>query len=228
MSEKRHKKEILFIRGFNTDNIKTNDTYSHLKNILSQKNKVTYFNYSLNEEIQTVYKRLCSAINRENFTHLIGHSLGGGLLFKYISERKDVSKFKKIILLMPLIYKTQLNTFISKMPFSRNLVAPKISILPASKLYTLGNWLSDDYNLIPLRQVVDMHNKIMLEPGNIVPTLRQHRNVVLFYAREETFNTIPQNILDKVKNLEYVDGLHECFNGLNTSSKFYEIFLKYI
>ena len=219
----------MFIRGFNTDNIKTNYTYSHLKTILSQKHIVTYFNYSINEEIQTVYKRLCSAINRENFTHLIGHSLGGGLLFKYISEQKNISKFRQIILLMPLIYKTQLNTFISKLPFSRNLVAPKISILPASKLHTLGNCLNDDYNLIPLRQVVDMYNKIMLESVEIAPTLNRHeKKVILFYAREEAFNTIPQDILDEVKNLEYVDGLHECFNGLDTSSKFYEIFLKYI
>jgi pimeloyl-ACP methyl ester carboxylesterase len=36
--------------------------------------------------IEFITEKLCKIIRRNNFTHLIGHSMGGGLLMKYISD----------------------------------------------------------------------------------------------------------------------------------------------
>jgi pimeloyl-ACP methyl ester carboxylesterase len=218
---------ILFIRGFNTDNISTYDTYAHIRDILSQKNNITYFNYSPNDDINIVYDKLQDIIlHDQTLTHMIGHSMGGGLLMKYIANH-DISKYKKVILLMPLIYKTPINTFIANIPLIKYLYLPKIFILPISKLVSMGNFLNDEYKFIPLAQIVDMYNTIMLDEKDFIPLLNKP-NVVLFYAFGEAFAIIPQKIRDEIKNIEYVDGLHECFNGLNTCTQFYKIFLQYI
>jgi pimeloyl-ACP methyl ester carboxylesterase len=221
---------ILFIRGFNTDNIETKDAYAHIHCVLSQKNSITYFNYNPDDDIVETYKNLCKTIKRHKFTHLIGHSMGGGLLMKYISEhRKEIPKYKKVILLMPLIYKVPLNNFVFKIPLLRNVRVPKSFILPASKLQSLGNFINDTYNLISLQQVYDMYNYLMLESDDFVAILNKHRkNTVVFYAKEEAFNTIHQDTLDKIHNVEYVDGLHQCFNELSKCKSFFRTFLRYI
>lgn len=224
------KYNILFIRGFNTNNIETNDTYSHIHILLSQTNYITYFNYNPNDDIVETYKKLCKIIRRNNFTHLIGHSMGGGLLMKYISDfPKKIPTYKKIILLMPLVYKVPIIDLIAKIPFIRNLYIPKPIILPASKLYSLGNFLNDDYNLISVSQITDMYNHLMLNSDDFIYLLNKYRkNTILFYAKDEVFNTIPEEILDKIYKKQYVNGLHECFNDLHTCKRFFDKFLGHI
>ena len=73
------------------------------------------------------------------------------------------------------------------------------------------------------------YNEIMLETNDIIETLnRNKKNTILFYAKKEAFNHIPEEILQQIKNIEYVDGCHECFNDLYTSRSFYHSFLPYI
>jgi pimeloyl-ACP methyl ester carboxylesterase len=146
----KNKNKILFIRGFNTDNIETNDTYVNIRYVLlSHSNSITYFNYKPNQDIDKVYQKMCDIIHRGKFTHLIGHSMGGGLLMRYIADYpQTIHRFKNVILLMPLLYKEPVNNFIAKIPFVRNVYLPKSTILPASKLYRVGNFLNDDHHLI--------------------------------------------------------------------------------
>ena len=225
-------KNILFIRGFGTDNIKTSDTYANIYIILSQDvNKIVrYFNYSPNEDIVKVYKRLCKVIKDNDFTHLVGHSMGGGLLMRYIYDHaNDVSKYKQVILLMPLIYKIPFNKFFFNIPFVRNISVPNALVLPSSKAYSRGNILNDGFKLSKLKQVVEMYKEIMLESGEFVETLNDNRsNIVLFYANEEGYAPIPNSVLKKIKNKVCVDGLHECFNSLETVKEFFDKFLPYL
>jgi pimeloyl-ACP methyl ester carboxylesterase len=225
-------KNILFIRGFGTDNIKTSDTYANIYIILSQDvNKIVrYFNYSPNEDIVKVYKRLCKVIKDNDFTHLVGHSMGGGLLMRYIYDHaNDVSKYKQVILLMPLIYKIPFNKFFFNIPFVRNISVPNALVLPSSKAYSRGNILNDGFKLSKLKQVVEMYKEIMLESGEFVETLNDNRsNIVLFYANEEGYTPIPNSVLKKIKNKVCVDGLHECFNSLETVKEFFDKFLPYL
>ena len=225
-------KNILFIRGFGTDNIKTSDTYANIYIILSQDvNKIVrYFNYSPNEDIVKVYKRLCKVIKDNDFTHLVGHSMGGGLLMRYIYDHaNDVSKYKQVILLMPLLYKIPFNKFFFNIPFVRNISVPNALVLSSSKAYSRGNILNDGFKLSKLKQIVEMYKEIMLESGEFVETLNENRsNTVIFYAREEGYTPIPNSVLKKIKNKVYVDGLHECFNSLETVKEFFDKFLPYL
>ena len=189
-----------------------------------------YFNYSPNEDIVKVYKRLCKVIKDNDFTHLIGHSMGGGLLMRYIYDHaNDVSKYKQVILLMPLIYKIPFNKFFFNIPFVRNISVPNALVLPSSKAYSRGNILNDGFKLSKLKQVVEMYKEIMLESGEFVETLNDNRsNIVLFYANEEGYTPIPNSVLKKIKNKVCVDGLHECFNSLETVKEFFDKFLPYL
>ena len=114
---------------------------------------------------------------------------------------------------MPLIYKVPFNNFIAKIPFIRNVFLPKITFLPAYKLHSLGNFINDEYNLISMSQITDMYNHLMLNSDDFVYLLNKNQNAVLFYAKDEAFNTIPQYILDEIYNKEYVTGLHESFRA---------------
>ena len=224
---------ILFIRGIDTDNIETCDTYSYILIILSQNknNNMTYFNYNTTDDIRDLYKKLCKTIHKHTYTHLIGHSMGGGLLMKYISEHScEIPKYNNIILLMPLLYKSPFHILITKIPFIRNIIFPKIIFNIASKIRNDGNILNDDWcKILYLRQIYDMFNYIMLDSDDFVNILNKHqKNTVLFYAKEEALCLIPQETLDQIDKKEYVDGLHECFNGLPTAKSFFKKFLRYI
>ena len=103
---------VLFVRGFATDinsNYACKFAYSSFDNffMMSQYN-LEYFNYSPEEDLPDVYARLCDKIENNLFDVIIGHSIGGGLLLKFLTEHKNymdcISKTtKKIIFLMPLI-----------------------------------------------------------------------------------------------------------------------------
>jgi hypothetical protein len=211
------KRNILFIRGFNTY-MATQDSFDGYSNILD-KYDLEYFNYSPDEDIVEVYSQLSKRIRKGKYTHLIGHSMGGGLLMRYIHDHK-IEHSVKIILLMPMIYKIPLNKVIANIPYSGNLKFPKALIIPNSKLYNQGNILNDNYNLLSISQVVSMYNNIMLEPIEFASTIN-NSNCVLFYATREALTLIPEQSLNliKPKNLVMINGLHECFNSIGGDSR---------
>jgi hypothetical protein len=218
------KTNILFVRGFNTKLTDTFDQYACIKNVYPH---MTYFDYSPDEDLLTVYKRMEREIKKGKYTHLIGHSMGGGLLMRYIYEHK-VCRDVKIILLMPLIYKTPINKMIASIPFASNIRCPKSLVIPNSYLYDQGSIVNDTFKLLSLSQVVQMYNNIMLEQEQFVDKLNSCSNCVVFYAVKEAFNTIPDSVLSKIKNVEQIDGLHEEFNSVGTSSPFFKKLAKYI
>ena len=226
-----NKNKILFIRGFGTDNIKTNDTYANIHIVLSQnvKNDMKYFSYSPDEDIVRVYKRLVQVIKNTEFTHLVGHSMGGGLLMRYIYDHPDeISKYKRVILLMPLLYKTRFNKLFFNTPFVKNISLPNAIFLPSSKAYSTGNIVNDGFYFSKLKQAVEMYKEIMLESDEFVETLNENRsNTVVFYARKEGYTAIPKDVLKQIKNKENVNGLHESFNSLETVKEFFDKFLPY-
>lgn len=221
--------KIIIVRGFGTNNIKTNDSYANILIVLIQnpKNHVEYFDYNPDEDIVKVYKRLCKVLKGGEYTHLIGHSMGGGLVMRFIYDyHREISKYRHVILLMPLLYKNPSNKFILKIPFLKNIPLPNAIFLPSSKAYKTGNIINDGFKLTKFKQVAGMYNEIMLDSDVFVDTLNENRsNTVLFYAREEGYNQIPKDVLKKIKNKKYVDGLHESFNSLDTVKDFFENFL---
>ena len=129
---------------------------------------------------------------------------------------------------MPLLYKVPLNKFLLNLPFLRNIPLPNAFVLPSSKAYATGNILNDGFKFSKLQQVAGMYNKIMLDSNVFVETLNKYQsNTVIFYAREEAHTRIPKDVLKRIKNKVYVNGLHECFNSLETTKEFFDKFFIY-
>jgi uncharacterized lipoprotein YddW (UPF0748 family) len=88
--------------------------------------------------------------------------------------------------------------------------------------------VNDGLRFSKLKQPVEMYKEIMLESDEFIETLNENRsNTVLFYAREEGYVAIPKDVLKQIKNKEYVNGLHESFNSLETTKEFFEKFMLY-
>jgi pimeloyl-ACP methyl ester carboxylesterase len=218
------KTNILFVRGFNTKLTDIFDGYVSIKNVYPD---MTYFDYSPEDDLIDVYNRLQTQIKKVKYTHLIGHSMGGGLLMRYMYNHK-VSNDVKIILLMPLIYKEPIKAAIAKIPFASKIRFPKGLLIPNSNLYDQGSFVNDTFKLVPLSQVSQMYNNIMLEPKEFIAKLNTCSNCVLFYASKDLLSPIPESFLSKIKNIERIDGLHEAFNSVGTSNNFFKKLAQYI
>ncbi len=216
--------KILFVRGFNTY-MPSGDAFDTYANIRA-KYKMTYFNYSPEEDISTVYERLVREIKTGFYTHLIGHSMGGGLLMRYMNDHVTDERVK-FILLMPLVYKTSVNSAITNIPFADYIRVPKALLIPNSKLYDQGNIMNDNCQWFSLLQVVGMYHHIILKPEELVNKLNSS-NCVFFYASKEGLNIIPKSVLGQINKLEVVEGLHECFNSVGRSTEFFDKLAKYI
>ncbi len=154
--------------------------------------------------------------------------MGGGLLMRFLFDhytRKHIKgkyrHIEKLMLLMPMVYKDPTIAWVARLPGIERMAAPKALMLPASRLYTDGNVLNDDYSILPWVQVVGMVRDVLLEEDECVDTLNRHANkVVLLYAQDDAFTTIPPRMLGRLRNAHLVAGLHESFNGRDTSDAF--------
>jgi hypothetical protein len=220
--------KLLFIRGHNTNLTDSYDKYHNFLTFFESYNlHVTYINYTPHDDICEVYKSVCNMIRKNKYDYIVGHSMGGCLLMRYIFDH-DVSKFKKIILLMPLVYKEPQIDLICNIPFIDKLQCPKPILYPENSLYDEGNILNDRdvWKQIPLGQIVDCYDKLLLSDSSIITTLNKNQNCWLFYATDERFATINNSVLLQITNTQIVTGKHECFNENANSHSFFKALRK--
>lgn len=218
---------ILFIRGFNTDmNSSLEETkhrYSSFDNFFEMsKYDFNYFNYSTEENLDVVYSRLEKQLMNGSYNILMGHSMGGGLLLKFLTEHQEkIETYSKIIFLMPMITKVFSTEIICKIPFIDKIYLPKWLIIPNNNLFNNGNILNDSFNLLNSKQVVTMYNdKNYISKMDL--SIINKPNCVMIYAKDEMLSTITSDVLEKIKNKHILEGKHEMFNEINHSNKFFK------
>lgn len=220
------KQKILFVRGFATQLSSGVDGYIGIKTVLEQKYDFIYFDYEPSEVLDIVYKRLCSIINNIKPDILIGHSLGGGLVAKYIkSHTETINKDMKILLLMPLLCEKivnniLINTLSPLLLFNPNLLLSKSLLLNPMDLYEGGNILNGDFSLISFKQIYDIYTVPTWQLTNDVSFITDNPKIKIFNASIENINTIDESILQKIpKNqLKWVSGLHECWRSIKINT----------
>ncbi len=219
---------VLFVRGYATDmntNYITKDTYSTFDTFfMMSQYKLEYFNYSPEEDLSVVYARLCDKIENNLYDVIIGHSMGGGLLLKFLTEHKEymdcISKTnKKIIFLMPLIERSLANDIIAWIPFIENVYLPKLIAFPNNFLYDDGNILNDDIYPVLGKQFVTMETKYI---DKMDLSIIDRNNCHMIYAKNELFNVISQPTLNKIKNKTILEGKHQMFMEANHSIQFFQ------
>ena len=126
--------------------------------------------------------------------------------------------------MMPLLCKVNIYSIL-KYILPTWLKLPKYLILPNSNLYNDGNILNDSFDLIPVKQIIQVYYYI--DKFNLL-NLLNNENCVMIYASEEKINIISQETLDMLLdagvNLHIVEGRHECFNENNHSFNFFKVF----
>ena len=161
-----------------------------------------------------VYERLCKDTQ---YDILMGHSMGGGLLIKYIREHKT----KRVILLMPLFSKRIDIELVCQIPLTRYMYLPTELIIP--NRYLCDQYTKKDYKLIPVAQIYDAYNDPSFMSDDL-DFINNNPDVYMIYAQLELLNVISDKVLDSInkKQLKYVNGLHECFNSVNEGCNFFE------
>jgi len=219
---------VLFVRGYATDmnsNYACKYTYSSFdKFFMMSSYKLEYFNYSPEDELSAVYARLCDKIENNLYDVIIGHSMGGGLLLKFLNEHKNyvdcMSKTnKKIIFIMPLIERYLPIDILAKIPFVPQFYFPKFLSTPNNKLYDDGNILNDDFYPINNKQVGTMYNEYI---DKMDLSIIDHECCHMIYAKGELFNVILPQTLNKIKNKTILEGKHEMFMEASHSTKFFQ------
>lgn len=211
------KKSILFVRGFDTVG---SDKYLYLK-LLSEKScEFTYFDYEPNEDLKDVYARFLNIIETSKFDLFIGHSLGGGLLVKYIKSM--LYKNEKIILLMPFICSNPKLDLVSnlftfhkifdpKLVFPKSIYSPLFYILEGSVVF------NSDFSLVSFKQLYDMYTDPDIQSNDVLSFLDKNTNVTIFYADDEQLNIIDETVLKQIpkSRLIRVKGFRECWRSSN-------------
>ena len=216
----------LFIKGHNTFGV---DNYRDIEAFLCKYNiDVTYIDYELTEDISSVYKRMCKTIRKGDFTYLIGHSMGGFLLYQYIALHPGkINKFKQCILLMPLASKDTAVNLLTKIPYIENISLPKSLIYPKNNLYNGGHIWNDMQltKIIPIKQICQCYD-LLPSDDILVQTLNSSPNCILFHASEEKFAVIPKTTLDKLNRLQSIDGKHELYKDPEKAPAFFKALRK--
>jgi len=226
-------KTILFVRGFDTKKDHT-DVYQDLRLFMektynpvspNEEYQVVYIDYDPSESIAEVYDSICR--NAPGYDILIGHSLGGGLLAKYVRLNSNkIPKSTKIILLMPILYRSHKGNLASAFCdvykiFDPLLVFSKGLLMPAQDLFETGNILNSDFSMVSFKQTHDLYNDRDAVTVADISLFTDNKNVTLFYAEDERVNTIDNWILERIPRAQLirVKGLHECWRSIHNDTE---------
>jgi hypothetical protein len=217
------KKSILFVRGFATALSTGTDDYIYIKVLLEQNYDFSYFDYELSEPINDVYDRMYKNIIEIEPHILIGHSLGGALVTKYIKSNPNAPE--KIILLMPLLFKNMKGDiadlfFNTQLTFNPKLIYPHGLLIPSENIFEGGNLLNSNFSLISYRQVFDLYRDKNVVTTNDVSFIKENKQITIFYASQELLNTIDESILKNIpaSQLIRVSGLHEPWRSIKITN----------
>jgi pimeloyl-ACP methyl ester carboxylesterase len=229
--------KILFVRGFFTYLAPPEspyDTYANFLNFFLLKNhcKVTYFNYSSNDSIYTVFERFCKLLQNHSFDIIIAHSYGCTLTFNYFLKRPSaLLNYQKIIFLMPLLYKRFDAVAVFSLPSIRNLSIPKFLVIPQ---YELNSNFQNCYSIeefntnIPLQQLAEGFTGFLPDSSVFIAFLNNHKDkITTIYALGDTLAYIPFWVRAQIDNIHYCKGKHEAFNESANSNSFF-LLLKHV
>ncbi len=221
--------KILLVSGFNThpeeqpDNLDIYDCF--IQHFKYSKYKITIFRYKREDPLDMVYTHLYERLSTNEHKVIIGHSLGCGLLMKYLSEHKEK---RKVILLMPFISVPKLKqivfSYLSFSPVALRL--PKFLAIPNSSLFESGNIMNDTAIMLDLSQITYAANNLFLTHDEIVNIFEKTSDIIMMYANDETVSPIECSLLDRIEKKIYVKGKHASFIDPYTSNYFFEEFAK--
>jgi hypothetical protein len=223
---------VLFIRGFDTDYDSTDGTQTYepfdVFFLQSDHYSIRYFHYNPEDNLYEVFTRLCRILRKNQFEILIGHSMGGCLLFRYATHAHPrlIAAYHRLIFLMPLLYRRPVFASIFTMfPHVRKIHLQRC--MSASTRRHDGNIWNESARFVSCKQIVQMYNEMMPQTDSeIVDLFVKTPNAVMMYASDEMLNVVPDSIRTRIHPTQcvLVDGKHECFRDASFSLGFFRRF----
>ena len=236
-NSKRKIVKVLFVRGFLTDvrTVDSIDIYKSIRNYfigMKEKASIQWFSYGPNDDLHEVYGKLVDRIKHEKPDILIGHSLGGLLVYHYLVETVFITKSVSIdrpmprpVLLMPYLQPTpsRIYRLVRYVPsfIRKRLYIPSVFI---SRQPLLDIALSD-YRIAQFDQIYQAEEFMTLNKKRLLQNLTSFKIKVL-YATNETVSTIDEDIVDKLMqsgHLSMVQGTHDAHNTRREYGDFFEV-----
>jgi hypothetical protein len=238
---RQRKKRVLFVRGFATD-IPTDDSvdaYKHIRNYFVGNDRfhVEWFEYGPNDLLSDVYAGLIKRVDMEAPDVLIGHSMGGCLVYRYMVDRLTagvgVQALPTPILLMAYLQEPPdiLYKVIKLLPsFIRNQIRLPFEVaFKASDLWDEGNALNGSYRLTLTRQIYDAVGYQAKSETELLDTLERMRAMMIVGRQDVNGGMLTDKVLKGLREsdpvcLAEIDGKHEAFSSRKNSSVFFEVF----
>lgn len=225
--------KILFIRGFSTYDV-VEKHYAFFDVVYNKRNDFSFFYYSNMEDIRSVYARLVAVLRKGRFNVVMAHSMGGCLFVKYMSEFPEtLRRFRKIILLMPLISKVAWIDYAFRIaPFTKDIPLFVPLLLSSTDLSDNAVIMNDFYKTvgrripfsqlwIPQKQVFQCYNDMILPPDELVRLINGTPQCVVFHASNELVAPIDPVTLVQIEKKVQIAGKHECFNDSQRAVAFF-------
>ena len=229
---RRRTVRVFFIRGYDTDNDSTDGTHTYAPFdvffLQSGHYSIRYFHYNPKENMHAVYTRLCHILRKNPFEILVGHSMGGCLLFRYATHAHPrwVATYHRLIFLMPLLYRRPVFASIfTIVPHVTKIHLPRC--LSAATRRHDGNIWNESARWVSCEQIVQMYNEMMPQTdAEVVDMFAKTPNAVMMYASDEMLNVIPESIRTRIHPSQcvLVNGKHECFRDSSFSLGFFRGF----
>lgn len=235
------KKRVLFVRGFGTD-IPTDDSvddYKHIRNYFVGNDRfhVEWFEYGPNDKLTDVYAGLIQRICMESPDVLIGHSMGGCLVYRYMTDQlaagTPIQSLPAPILLMAYLQEPPylLYKVIKLLPRCiRNQIRIPLELgFKSSDLWDEGNVLNGSYRITLTRQIYDAVEYQAKSETELVKTLERMRAMMIVCREDVNGGMLTDKVLKGLRASEPVclaeiDGKHEAFSSRKNSSVFVEVF----
>lgn len=233
-------KKVLFVKGFGTE-IPTKDSvdaYKHIRNYFLGNDRFTveFFEYKPEDLLSDVLARLTKRVGQVKPDVLIGHSMGGMLTYRFMTNQLNsgvlLSDLPAPILLMAylqeppdLLYKA-----IKAAPdWVKDIKIPSEIGFKASDLWDEGNFLNGSYRRIPPRQVYDGVGYQAKDEDDLVNDLEQMEAMMIVARQDVNGGALSKNVLKRLRQssvvaLAEIEGKHEAFSSRKNSSEFFEVF----
>ena len=234
------KQRVLFVRGFATD-IPTDDSvdsYKHIRNYFVGNDQfhVEWFEYGPNDLLSDVYAGLIKRIDMETPDVLIGHSMGGLLVYRYMADRldagADIRTLPTPILLMAYLQEPpdMLYKGIKLIPsfIRNNLWLPFEVGFKSRDLWDEGNVLNRTRRIVSTRQIYDAVGYQATTATELVAMLERMRAMMIIGRQDVNGGMLPETTLKELRAsdavcLAEIDGKHEAFSSRKNSSVFFEV-----
>jgi hypothetical protein len=173
-----------------------------------------------------VRDRLATVLQEREYDLILGHSMGGCLMYNLISTG-IINSSQKMIFITPLLYSGMMKKLVLSIPFIEYIPLKMSFVFPAYTMSTDFNLANHRPGIITLRQVKYANDHFIDDPNGIVAKLSTCDNLRIIYGEDDMVTQpLPDESLKIFPEgrVHFVPGKHDPFRAFSDTYIFWETF----